>query len=223
MSLPALAGAFMVTPVRVTLSSAEPIVALTVRNDSSDSTVVQIEMTTWSQEAGKDVYAATREVIATPPIFTVPAGATQVVRVGLRRAADADRELTYRLFLQEVPPPPKPEFKGLRVALRMSIPVFVAPRVAPAAALERRAVREAQGWLNVSVRNGGKAHVQIADFRLAHADGKEIARQAPSAYVLPGQRREWRLKGDAAAGESLRVLAHTDGGDMRAEVPVDSR
>jgi len=171
MSGPALAGSFMVTPVRVTLSSAQPIVALTVRNDSSDSTVVQIEMATWSQEAGKDVHAATRDVIATPPIFTVPPGATQVVRVGLRRTADAERELTYRLFLQEVPPPPKPEFKGLRIALRMSIPVFVAPPVAVAPALEWRAVREAQGWLNVSVRNAGKAHVQIADFRLEDADG----------------------------------------------------
>jgi len=221
--MPAFAGAFMVTPVRVALSSAQPIVALTVRNDSSDATVVQIEMTTWSQEAGKDVHAATRDVIATPPIFTVPPGATQVVRVGLRRAADAERELAYRLFLQEVPPPPKAEFKGLRVALRMSIPVFVAPPLAAAPALEWRAVREAQGWLNVALRNTGKAHVQIAEFHLERADGKELARQASSAYVLPGQRRDWRLKGEAVPGELLRILARTDAGDMRAEVPVDSR
>jgi len=84
-------------------------------------------------------------------------------------------------------------------------------------------VREAQGWLNVSVRNAGKAHVQIADFRLEHADGKEIARQAASTYVLPGQRRDWRLKGEAMPGELLRMLVRTDAGDMRAEVPLDSR
>lgn len=213
----------MVTPVRATLTSAQPIIALTVRNDSSEPTVVQIELTTWSQEAGKDLHAPTRDVIATPPIFTVAAGATQIVRVGLRRTPDADRELTYRLFLQEVPPPPKAEFKGLRVALRMSLPVFVVPSTPAAPALEWRAVREPQGWLNVSARNTGKAHAQIADFRLEHADGREIVRQAPSAYVLPGQSREWRLKGEVPPGAPLRIVAHTDAGDMRADVNVDSR
>jgi fimbrial chaperone protein len=221
--LPALAGSFMVTPVRVTLSPAQPIVALTVRNDSNDSTVVQVDLTAWSQAEGKDIHAPTRDVIATPPLFTMPAGGTQVVRVGLRRSPDAERELTYRLFLQEVPPPPKVEFKGLRVALRMSIPVFVPPPQAVAPALEWHAVREPQGWLNVSVRNGGKAHVHIADFRLEHVDGKEIARLSSSDYVLPGQRHEWRLRGEAAPGQLLRVLAGTDAGAMRAEIPVDSR
>ena len=31
----------------------------------------------------------------------------QIVRVGLRRGPDPQRELAYRLYLQEVPPPPK--------------------------------------------------------------------------------------------------------------------
>lgn len=213
----------MVTPVRATLSSAQPITALTVRNDGSEPTVVQIEMTQWSQEAGKDLYAATRDVLATPPIFTVAAGATQIVRVGLRRTPDAQRELTYRLFLQEVPPPPKPEFKGLRVALRMSIPVFVAPSVALAPTFEWRAAREPQGWLNLSLKNAGNAHVQISDFRLEHADGKELARQSASAYVLAGQSRDWRFKSDAAAGAPVRVIARTDAGDVRANLNVEAR
>ena len=65
--------------------------------------------------------------MATPPIFTVPPKGTQVIRVGLRRAADAQQGLSYRMFLQEVPPPPRQGLQGLQVALRLSLPVFVMP------------------------------------------------------------------------------------------------
>ena len=74
----------------------------------------------WSQVEGKDVYTATREVLANPPIFTVPAGGSQLVRIGLRRAPNTQRELTYRIFMQELPPPLDNEFTGTRMLMRIS-------------------------------------------------------------------------------------------------------
>ena len=104
----AKAASFGVSPVRVTLSESQSMGALTVRNDGTEPASLQMEMLNWSQAQGQDVLTPTRELLANPPIFTVPAGGSQLVRVGLRRAPDGQRELTYRIVLQELPPPQIP-------------------------------------------------------------------------------------------------------------------
>ena len=101
----ASAASLGVSPVRVTLSESQSMGSLTVRNDGTEPASLQMEMLNWSQAEGQDVLMPTRELLANPPIFTVPAGGSQLVRVGLRRAPDGQRELTYRLVLQELPPP----------------------------------------------------------------------------------------------------------------------
>ncbi|WP_119628929.1 fimbrial biogenesis chaperone [Methylocaldum marinum] len=98
-------GALSVAPVRLELSAPELTGAITVTNTGTESSVVQLEATDWSQRNGQDEYAPSRKLSATPPIFTLGPGATQTVRVGLRHPPDPRRELAYRLFLQEVPPP----------------------------------------------------------------------------------------------------------------------
>jgi fimbrial chaperone protein len=146
-----------------------------------------------------------------------------VVRVGLRRAPDAHRELAYRLFLQEIPPPPKPGFQGLRVALRIGVPVFVVPAVAAAPVLRWQAARAPQGQLKVSLANSGNAHVQVANFKLAVVGGEDLGTHQVSAYVLPGQSRDWLVKASPmpAAGAVLRLTAQTDAGDVQAEPVVE--
>ncbi len=103
----AQAGSYGINPVKLTLSAQNSTQIITVRNDGAQAAVMQVELAAWSQADGQDVYTPTRELLATPPIFTVPAGVSQIIRVGLRRAPDEQRELVYRLFLQEVPPPAK--------------------------------------------------------------------------------------------------------------------
>jgi fimbrial chaperone protein len=221
----AQAGTFSVSPVRAILSANQQVGSLTVRNDGTESTVVQLELVSWSQQDGKDVYEPSRELIGTPPIFTVPPGGSQVVRVGLRRAPDPRRELTYRLYLQEVPPPPKADFQGLQVALRIGVPVFVLPALPAKPALQWRVTRTPQGQLKVHLTNSGNAHVQVANFRLAGAGGEAIPAKQVATYVLPGQSREWSIEGATAGfspGTKLRLSAQTDAGDVDAEVSVEA-
>ena len=106
------AASIGVSPVRATLSASQKTETITVRNTGSELMSVQLEVMSWSQQDGEDVFTATREVLANPPIFTVPPGGSQLIRAGLRRAPDARRELTYRIFLQELPPPPSPDFNA---------------------------------------------------------------------------------------------------------------
>lgn len=221
----ASAGSFAVSPVRVTLSAQQSVGSLVVRNEAEEPTVVQLEVMSWTQQDGQDTYAATREILATPPIFTVPAGGSQTVRVGLRRAPDAQRELTYRLYLQEVPSPPKPGFQGMQVALRIGVPVFVVPPGdAAKPALHWQASRAADGGLRLALTNSGNAHVQVASFRLALPGAAEpLAMQDVATYVLPGQTRSWPVKAQTAppAGATLNLSARTDAGDAEAEVVVE--
>ena len=216
------AANFGVSPVRVELSPTQRTAALTLRNAGDEAVVVQLQLVAWSQEGGQDIYIPTTDLIATPPIFTIKAGGAQVVRVGLRRAPDPLRELSYRIYLQEVPGPPKLSGPGLQMALRIGLPVFVAPEVPRQRDVQWRGEQTAQGGLKIRALNNGNAHVQIIDFKLTEP-GKELVAAASqgAGYLLPGQAKEWLLKLDAPlTTDRLRLKAITVGGEINAELPI---
>jgi fimbrial chaperone protein len=162
-------------------------------------------------------------VLATPPIFTIAAGGIQIVRVGLRRQPDSRRELTYRLFLQEVPTAAAKEGQ-IRLILRFGIPVFVASAdTASRPLLEWRAVISPQKALRIEAINHGNAHVQVSGFTLAAADGSShLAKHQGMDYLLPEQGRHWVLAVDQAwsPGTRLKIVAQTDAGEIDAEVEL---
>jgi fimbrial chaperone protein len=221
----AAAATLVLSPLRLSLSTKNPIGALTVRNDSDSATVVQLETLQWTQADGVDAYAATPELLATPPIFTLAAHASQLVRVGLRRAPDPARELSYRLFLQEVPPAATAEPAGLHVAVRFGVPVFVAAPASTDKSARSAAggvqwrLRRAAGRLTLSARNDTATHLQVTALTL-HSGGVSIASDKTPCYLLAGQRREWLLTPDRplADGAPVQVSASTDAGVMQAEV-----
>ncbi len=222
----ASAASLGVSPVRVTLSESQSMGALTVRNDGTEPASLQMEMLSWSQAQGQDVLTPTRELLANPPIFTVPAGGSQLVRVGLRRAPDGQRELTYRIVLQELPPPPNPDFMGTRMLMRISLPVFVLPKVDAKPVLLWQATRAPQGALKISLTNNGNAHIQIANFKLSLPGSAQpwVTRESAD-YLLPGQSRDWNLPADSEypvppPGTTLQLFAQTDAGDIEAEVMI---
>ena len=222
----ASAGSIGVSPVRVTLSDSQKIGSLSVRNDGTEPVSMQMEVLSWSQREGNAVFAATREVLANPPIFTIPAGGSQLVRVGLRRTADAQRELSYRVILQELPPPPNPDFMGTRMLVRISLPVFVLPEVDAKPVLRWQATRASQGALKISLTNNGNAHIQIKNFKLSLLDSEQpwVTLQS-SDYVLAGQSRDWILPVSAdysipPSGDTIQLLAQTDDVDIEAKILI---
>ena len=144
-------------------------------------------------------------------------------RVGIRRAPDRNKELSYRLFLQEVPPPPKPGFQGLVVALRIGLPVFVAPAQGKAEPrVTWKAARLPDNKLEITATNDGTAHLQVADISvLSPEGGNTLATHSGLTYVLPDQRRNWALPLTAPLGASrIRVKAVTDAGTLDADVEL---
>jgi fimbrial chaperone protein len=217
------AGSFVVDSSRVTLSASQTESTITVRNEGSEPTVVQLETAAWSQKDGVDVLAKTPEILATPASFTIPPGGSQVVRVGLRRVPDAGAELTYRLSLQEMTAPHAP--KNSRAALRVSVPVFVTPQASVAPKLVWRAMKREDGKIRLQASNSGDAHIHIAEVSISALYGdKTIGMQKLAAYVLPDNNRQWMMRTEAglAVGSMLRVLAQTDAGVIRTEIALES-
>jgi fimbrial chaperone protein len=229
-SSPAHAGTFSISPLRVELSSGSQTGALTIRNQDAAPVVVQAEAVLWQQSDGLDQLTPTRDVLVSPAVFTVPGSGSQLVRVALRVPSDAQRELSYRVILTEVPQQASPDFTGLNVALRLSLPVFVAPVAAAKPLLEWSATRGADGTISLTARNAGNAHDRILTFSAAPStDSASAITQDVAAYLLPGQARTWTLdnKQNETASSTdwnrLRVKGTTEAGDFEVETSLEAR
>jgi fimbrial chaperone protein len=218
----AAAGNFSVSPVRVDLSAAQPTAVITVHNNDSAPLLVQAATLSWTQPSGEESYADTRDILATPTVFTLPPDGDQIVRVALRRGVDMSRELSYRILLSEVPQAAREGFTGLRVALRLSLPIFIKPSAEARADVAWQAKRNADGALLVSASNKGTAHLQITDFELLFADQPEPTKVAVTRYVLPGSTVTWNARTPPAASHatSARIRGFSSSGEFQADVSI---
>lgn len=221
----AFGGAYSVDPVRVSLSARVPLASMTVHNAGAESLVLQVETSRWSQSSGRVTLESTRDVLATPPLFTIPAGGTQLIRLGLRRAADAQRELTYRVILHEVLAP-APDIKGMRVALDVSIPVFVKPPVPCAPSLQWHLSRSSNREFRLEVANSGTAHIRLETLEVAAAGtGRSLVMQDVSAYLLANDTRGWTLVSLESSIPTFPgpviIRAKTDAGNIESRVQLE--
>lgn len=221
---PAHSTSLNVTPVRVMLDAQHRSAAITVHNESDEAKVIQTELVRWTQQEGNNMYAPTRDLLVNPPIFTLRPGKSQVVRVGLNRKADAQNELAYRLRLTEVPPPPKEGFTGLRIALRLDLPVYVQPKETQNNHLNWKASRDAGGEVLLTLSNLSNHHIQVRDIKLNEAEGggQLLDRQPAGFVLLAGQSRQVRMKPPIEwNGRQLEFTAHVNDGLVAAKVELE--
>jgi len=188
---PVLAGTFNVSPVKINLSKNSSTAIITVSNAGSSDTTIQLQTMRWIQDGEGDRLQPTREIIATPQIFSIKAGATQLIRIGMVTKPDTVNEIAYRLVLDEIPSPPEPGFKGLQVALKISLPIFVQPLSKSSPELDFSWVQTQDKKIRVSIVNHGSAHIQILRTKISdESDEKSVFfNQEKALYILPGQIR----------------------------------
>jgi fimbrial chaperone protein len=219
-AMPAAASSFTIAPIRAELGTAHRSVALTLTNAGDEPVVVQVRVMAWSQPEGQERLDETHDVLASPAVAQIPGKASQIVRVALRGTPDADRELTYRLVVDEVPQAAPAAFNGVRVALRLTVPVFVAPvRGRAAADVHWDVKRLSDGEFEVYALNRGTAHVQVIDFNLRVGAATPLHANT-GRYVLPGDRIVWHLKAESAVPPdgTIVIQGHSDKGEFNATV-----
>ena len=213
----ALASGFTVSPLKVEFPHGKLIAALNLENTSDTATLVQVEAFRWEQADGKDKLTPTDDIFPAPPIINILPRKTQIIRIALRRPADPDTELCYRLFISEVPDESRRQPGTIGVALRMSFPVFVEPRAKKVDRLQWQAEKTGERQLKLTLVNNGGAHVQVGKVQI-YAGGAEkpLLDKVLGDYVLPGQARSWILNLEGPA-PSDTVLLKTQIGRKNAE------
>lgn len=196
--LPAVAGAFTVTPVRIYMSVRDRAVAVTVTNDGDAEVVIQADINTWKQAPdGTDQLELTDDLILSPPIIKLAPKARQVVRLARLAPPDVSRQNTYRLILREVPEAltQKPNVQ-ISIALALSMPVFITP---PKVKREVSCGIAGIEGKTVGVRcsNTGTAYSQIRDIDILRGD-KKIAAFSGGTYILPGASKTMAVAAEAA-------------------------
>ncbi|MEQ1949737.1 MAG: molecular chaperone [Bryobacteraceae bacterium] len=218
-----LAGSFNVSPVRVELSARQPSASIAVRNVTDEPSVVQVSALRWTPKGNGEEYRDTDDILLNPPIFSLAPGQVQYVRLGLRRPSATAVEVSYRLVLEEVPPPAKAGFSGVTPLLQIRIPAFVAPAGKTAPELNWSFNGSEAKW-KLTVSNRGNIHVQIKRLILtgeSHDGGGAQRTSEMNVYVLSGGTHEWDLDTHAFAAGPVSLSALTDHGEIHVQLEKD--
>lgn len=212
-ALPAAAGPFSISPVRIYMAPRDRAIAITITNEGDEPLVMQADIYDWKQKAnGEDDLVLTEDMIVSPPIIKVPPKSRQVVRLAMLRPRPAGEQLTYRLIVREIPEArPATTNVQLQIALAFSMPVFITPN-----GVKRNVVcttERAADAVKAICDNTGNAFAQPRSIELTEANGIKLASVDVGGYILPGVKRGFELKnasGKVPAGKAKLTLTHDD-------------
>ena len=199
-----------VSPPQVLLAPGQMSAELRLSNGGDFAVSIEAGVQSWQQTAdGGDTKGKAPELVIYPKVFILQPGDSQVVRVG--RMPDAplqpERELAYRLSLQELPVDSANRTIG--VSRRLTLPVWLTPtskheqwaltdvrkELAPVSVEESERLQRPSSLLIATVKNSGNVHQRVVDvsFIALGSDGQELARATgPAWYVLADSSRSFR-------------------------------
>lgn len=218
---PAAARGLEVTPVIVQMAAGQTAAALTITNDTNQKVSFQIRGYSWQQDgSGNDSLTPTDELLSSPPLATIQPGASQVVRLILHQVA-ANREQTYRIIFDQLPPPS--EAGVVHVLVRLSIPVFAEPQGRIAPQVRWRVVRNGARWW-LTATNTGSQHMSIRTIRLETPDRQPLQLEINSPpHILSGATRRWAIMSNGlSANEVLRLTGTADEGVIDQTIAADA-
>ena len=226
-----LASTYKVTPIQVSLSTRTSSALLTLSNESSDTIRFQLSAFAWNQSPkGAVELSPTEDVVFYPPLLTLKSGEQRNIRVGMK-AAVGPIEKTYRLFVEELPPPEKAGAAsgGSQVTFltRMGIPIFVEPTSTQIKG-DVEGIRLERGRLAFEVSNAGSVHFAVQKVRVTGSDASSrqtFEKELAGWYILAGGWREFELELSAAEcgkTKQVRIAIATDRltFEKSAELPV---
>ena len=212
---PLLAGNFNVDPVHITLRGGQSSTPVEVTNFETTPLSLRVSALSWRQDGGDDVHEETKDVIVSPPIFTIPPGGKQVVRIGLRgRQGSAP---AYRIIVREIPNA-DPEPGTVQVALEMNLPLYLIPNDKAQPRLDWTVAQQVDGQVTIEARNSGTRQAQVYRISTVDARGKEVLLSEDVGAVLPGSLRRWSAGKQPALSAGPELALKLKGPDGETEV-----
>lgn len=210
---PAAASAITIDPVRVDLTDERKIGALRLVNRDAEPVSVRVIALRWEQRDGVDIYTETTDLIASPPVFTVPPGGAQLLRVGLRDN-DTGRFRAYRLIVEELPRLSE-DGSAIRITVKLNLPLYALPKLGKASSLAWARVQgRAEGEV-IEASNTGDQPVRVQQIDAVLPSGKHVTLSTSLGVVLPGSKRRWVLgTPPSIPAFFVQGVARTNAGDQ---------
>jgi fimbrial chaperone protein len=202
----ATAASFGLAPIGVTIAAREQSASVVVTNTGTDDVVIQVRPYAWTQD-GQESRVETRELILNPPIFKLPAGAQQLVRIAARVAPPTEVERAYRLVFGEVPLASEAVGGGFRIRVAMDIPLYIEPVTPAVAQLTWNIESTATGNRLIAANSGGR-HFRLREVRLQQ--GTEVIHTLPRIVVLAKSTLVIDLPETAKNAQVLRLIGQDD-------------
>lgn len=190
------AGSFQVDPIRITLAGQSSSALLTVRNEGEGKSRFQVGVFAWDESAqGEMILSPTEDLVYYPNLLTIDPGEERKIRIGTNNTKVA-KELSYRIFVEELPPPESQNITGVRILTKMGVPIFIRPE---------KTIVEGQIELMTlvgsefvfEVKNLGNIHMLPKEvlIKAVGSNGENVTESQQRAwYILAGGSREYRVK-----------------------------
>jgi fimbrial chaperone protein len=219
MVAPARAATFSVDPIIVTLGKGNSSASVAITNQSASKLRLQISGFAWQQNpAGEMQLQPTDDLVFFPQLVTLEAGETRRIRIGAN-TEQGPVEKTFRVFMEELPSLESvvaPKTNAITIRMKVGVPVFVSPNVAPVVSGAVRNVTVRENALAFDVVNTGNTHFAVQKVNVAGknaAGAGVLSNELTGWYVLPGGTRHFTVplpKGSCSALQSLAVQVRAD-------------
>jgi fimbrial chaperone protein len=215
------AASLQVAPVSIEVQAPGAAATITLRNEGTNPLNAQIRVFRWTQANGQEKLEPTDDVVASPPLATLPPKTdytVRLVRVTKRPIATGE---SYRLFVDELPDPKAQQNRVVTLVMRYSIPVFFYPPDTADAKLAW-SVEQRSGRVYVSATNAGDRHVRISALMLRDGNGTTASfGNGLTGYVLGRSTMRWEIPGNfhrLGAGSPIVISGQSDHGPINVSL-----
>ncbi len=188
-------ASWRVVPIRIDLDARNKTGSVKVINEGDTPIRFQLTASRWTQdEAAKDIYEETGELVYFPRILSIPPGEERMVRAGFKVPA-AEQEKAYRLFIEQIPEKTPASAAQVSILIRFGVPVFSAP-LQPQAKWEIEDLDISNNTLTFSLVNAGNVNFQLHSASITGLDDtgqKLFAESIKGWYLLSGHQRQYQL------------------------------
>ena len=230
-ALPAAAGEYSVSPMRLDFDRDARSGVVTLKNVGSDRLSFQLRAMEWKQDdVGKDVYVDTSDIIFFPRILTIEPSEERIIRVGVK-VIPAAEERAFRLFIEKLPEvSSEPIIPGahLNIIFRFALPIFVEPAVHQPKG-EIASATLAKGEVTLVLKNLGNEHYRVDDgvvIKGVTGQGDQVFNHTfPDRYVLAGITKRYVTTIPPATCDELatpEVSAKTEQFTLAQSLKVDA-
>ncbi|MBZ9657089.1 fimbrial biogenesis chaperone [Phyllobacterium lublinensis] len=191
----AQASSLRLSPTNLEIVAPASAGMLTLTNDGTRPIQMQVRIYRWTQSGGEDHLEPADDVVASPPLTTLPANKPYQVRIIRIAHRPVTSEESYRVVVDELPDPNRKRAGAVALVVRYSLPVFFKSEDATPAEVKWGLV-QSKGNLLLTAHNAGNARLRLSDVQLVQGGRLIGGRKGLVGYVLGGASMQWPILAD---------------------------